>query len=121
MASLVEMAKEMVVARASTTPVTTEEMMNDLERFYTKLKKLEAGEVEAQIAKPEEEAQAEQSTLTIKEAFKKNEVRCMICGKGGFKTLARHLTTNRLWYEAPRVQKGVWDPRLAVFIGKELF
>jgi predicted transcriptional regulator len=27
----------------------------------------------------------------LKEAFKKNEVVCMICGKGGFKTLTRHL------------------------------
>jgi len=30
--------------------------------------------------------------LTIKQAFKKDEVVCMICGKGGFKTLTRHLS-----------------------------
>jgi predicted transcriptional regulator len=29
----------------------------------------------------------------VKEAFKKGEVLCMVCGKGGFKTLARHLGT----------------------------
>ncbi len=33
------------------------------------------------------------SSLSIKEAFKKNEVVCLVCGKGGFKTLARHLST----------------------------
>jgi predicted transcriptional regulator len=32
-------------------------------------------------------------TLTLKEAFRKNEIVCLICGKGGFKTLARHLST----------------------------
>jgi len=29
--------------------------------------------------------------LTAKQAFKANEVVCMICGKGGMKTLTRHL------------------------------
>lgn len=31
--------------------------------------------------------------MSVKEAFRKNEVVCMVCGKGGFKTLARHLST----------------------------
>lgn len=31
--------------------------------------------------------------MSVKEAFKKNEVVCMVCGKGGVKTLARHLST----------------------------
>ena len=34
---------------------------------------------------------ADATTLTIKQAFKTNEVLCMICGKGGMKTLTRHL------------------------------
>jgi predicted transcriptional regulator len=32
-----------------------------------------------------------QPALTVKEAFKKNEVICMVCGKGKMKTLTRHL------------------------------
>ena len=30
-------------------------------------------------------------TITIKQAFKKDEIICMICGRGGMKTLKRHL------------------------------
>lgn len=29
--------------------------------------------------------------LSVEEAFKDDEIRCLICGKGGMKTLARHL------------------------------
>lgn len=29
--------------------------------------------------------------VTVEEAFKEDEIICMICGKGGMKTLARHL------------------------------
>jgi predicted transcriptional regulator len=31
--------------------------------------------------------------LTIKQAFKKDEIVCMVCNKGGFKTLKKHLST----------------------------
>ena len=30
--------------------------------------------------------------LTVKQAFKKDEVICMVCGKGGMKALTRHLS-----------------------------
>jgi predicted transcriptional regulator len=50
------------------------------------LKALEVGK--EVVAVPVEE---EKPVLTVKQAFKLNEVICMVCGRGGFKTLARHL------------------------------
>ena len=86
MATLVEIAAELVASHAKNTPMTSDELIAEIGKVHTALKNLEAGQaVEgAEEAKP---------TLTLKEAFKKNEVVCLICGKGGFKTLARHLST----------------------------
>jgi len=86
MATLVEIAGQVVAAHAASSKLTTEELLLELGKVHAALKNLEAGHaVEGEIeAKP---------TLTVKEAFKKNEVVCMVCGKGGFKTLARHLST----------------------------
>ena len=86
MATLVEIAAQLVSSHASSTPMTSDELLAEIAKVHAALKSLEAGQtVEgAEEAKP---------SLSIKEAFKKNEVVCLICGKGGFKTLARHLST----------------------------
>ena len=86
MATLLEMAAEIVSAHASTSSLSSEELQRELQQVYATLKGLESGQTAEQIA---EEGKA--PTLTVKQAFKKNEVICMVCGKGGFKTLARHL------------------------------
>ncbi len=86
MATITEMAAEIVSSHAATSPMTTEELLQELQKVHAALKALESGEVPASSA-TEETIPA----LTVKEAFKKNEVICMVCGKGGFKTLARHL------------------------------
>ena len=95
MPSLTELATEMVITRAKTTPLTAEEMVADLSRFHSALKKLEAGEASEEPAESAgtEPALSTAPSITFKDAFKKNEVVCMVCGKGGFRTLARHLTT----------------------------
>ncbi len=86
MATLIELASEIVSAHASTAKLTTEELLAELEKVHAALKALEGGqEVAAPVAEEGKPA------LTVKEAFKKNEVVCMVCGKGGFKTLTRHL------------------------------
>lgn len=92
MATLLEMAKEIVAAHAQTTVLTTDELIQDLHRVYAALQQLESGtsSVEASVI-PVEEAALAGPNLTIKQAFRTNEVFCMICGKGGMKTLARHL------------------------------
>ncbi|HJV64922.1 MAG TPA: MucR family transcriptional regulator [Geomonas sp.] len=89
MATLVEMALEMVIARAKSTPLTAEDMLQELKKFHVELKKLDTGVV-AETEESQQETQLAAS-LTQKEAFKRNEVCCMICGKGGFKILTSHL------------------------------
>jgi len=86
MATLVEIAAQIVASHASSTPMTSDQLIFEIGKVHNALKNLEAGQgVEgAEEAKP---------ALTVKEAFKKGEVVCMVCGKGGFKTLARHLST----------------------------
>jgi len=86
MSTLVEIAGQLVAAHAATSNLSTDELLVELSKVHAALKALELGQaVEgAEEAKP---------AMTVKEAFKKNEVVCMVCGKGGFKTLARHLST----------------------------
>jgi predicted transcriptional regulator len=86
MATLVEIAGQIVAAHATSNKLTTDELILEINKVHAALINLEAGlAVDGNSeAKP---------TMTLKEAFKKNEVVCMICGKGGFQTLARHLST----------------------------
>ncbi len=89
MATLVELASQIVTAQATSTPMTTEEVVTALSTIHNRLKQLEAGTAVAQDTPEEQEAK-----ISVKEAFKKNEVICLECGKGGFKTLSRHLSTS---------------------------
>jgi predicted transcriptional regulator len=87
MATLVEIAGQLVAAHATSSKLTTEELILELSKVHAALQALESG----QAVEGGEEAKP---TITLKEAFKKNEIFCMVCGKGGFKTLARHLSTS---------------------------
>jgi predicted transcriptional regulator len=86
MATLVEIAGQLVASHAASSKLTTEELLLELAKVHAALVNLEAG----QSVEASEEAKP---ALTLKEAFRKNEVVCMVCGKGGFKTLTRHLST----------------------------
>ncbi|WP_129128237.1 MucR family transcriptional regulator [Geomonas oryzae] len=86
MATLVEIAAQLVASHASSTPMTSDELLAEIAKVHAALKNLEAGQ-------GVEGVEETKSSLSIKEAFKKNEVVCLVCGKGGFKTLARHLST----------------------------
>jgi predicted transcriptional regulator len=86
MATLVEIASQVVAAHAANNNLTIDELILEISKVHAALTNLEAGQ------SVEGEAEAK-PTLTLKEAFKKNEIVCMVCGKGGFKTLARHLST----------------------------
>jgi predicted transcriptional regulator len=86
MATLLELAAEIVSSHASVTSMSTEELLIEIQKVHAALKSLESG---AEVVV--EETEEAKPALTVKEAFKKNEVICMVCGKGGFKTLARHL------------------------------
>lgn len=85
--TLIEMAAEIVASHASTTSMSTDELIAELQKVHSALQSLEAGK---EVTLPGEEAK---TTVSLKDAFKKNEVVCLVCSKGGFKTLTRHLNT----------------------------
>jgi predicted transcriptional regulator len=86
MATLIEMASDIVSAHVSANQMSTEELLAEIQKVHAALKSLESGQTVDGVA-----SEAKPS-LTIKQAFKKDEVVCMICGKSGFKTLTRHLS-----------------------------
>ena len=88
MATIMEMAAEIIAAHASTTPMSKDELIAELTEVHTALSALEKGEMVAGI-----EAVEEVPTISKKKAFGKDKIFCMICGKG-FKTLSRHLKTS---------------------------
>ena len=106
MATIMEMAAEILKAHASTTPMTKDELLTELTEVHAALTNLEKGEV---IEAPEKEEEA--PVVSRKKAFGKDKIYCMICGKG-FKTLSRHLKTShdmtaneyRKQFDIPRSQ-----------------
>jgi len=87
MANIMEMAADIVAAHASTTPMSKEELISELNEVYSTLSALEKG-TSVDIDKVAKETPA----VSRKKAFGKEQIYCMICGKG-FKTLSRHLKT----------------------------
>jgi predicted transcriptional regulator len=88
MPNLIQLTAQIVSAHLSNQQMTSDEMLQELQKVHASLKALEAG---SPIA-IESSASTEAPKLTIKQAFKKDEVICMVCGKGGFKTIKRHLS-----------------------------
>ncbi|ALC15904.1 transcriptional regulator, MucR family [Desulfuromonas soudanensis] len=107
MATILEMAAEIVAAHASTTALSKEELVAELVEVHKALSALEKGE--ALGAESMEQAAA--PTMTRKKAFGKDKITCMICSKE-MKTLARHLKTAhdmkpgeyRKQFDIPRTQ-----------------
>jgi len=87
MANIMEMAADIIAAHASTTPMSKEELIAELNEVHSALAALEKGET----AEPAE-ATPEAPTISRKKAFGKDKIYCMVCGQG-FKTLSRHLKT----------------------------
>jgi predicted transcriptional regulator len=86
MATILELASDIVSSHASTTPMTSDELVLEIQKVHAALKKLEAAEgIIIEVEEPQKPA------MTVKEAFKKNEVICMVCNKGKMKTLTKHL------------------------------
>lgn len=108
MATLLEMAAEIVAAHASSTSLTKEELIAELSEIHKALAALEKGE--AVVAEAVEEVSGAPA-ISRKKAFGKDKVICMLCGKE-MKTLARHLKTShglkpgeyRKQFDIPRSQ-----------------
>ncbi|MBU1569227.1 MAG: MucR family transcriptional regulator [Proteobacteria bacterium] len=113
--NLLDLTAEIVGAHASVTEMTSDELLKEIKMVYATLEGLEKGEESVSIEMPAREPKklskktqepaepvaekAEEKpaipvapALTIEEAFKPDQVACMICGKTGMTTLKRHLT-----------------------------
>jgi predicted transcriptional regulator len=109
MATLLEMAAEIVAAHASTTPMSKDELIAEISDLHQALTAIEKGET-PDLA-PTQEETATTPVVSRKKAFGKDKVICMICGKA-MKTLARHLKTAhdmkpseyRKMFDIPRTQ-----------------
>ena len=106
MATILEMAADIVAAHASTTNMTKEELVSELSDVYNALNSLDKDGSVTEAATEEQGP-----VVTRKKAFGKDKIFCMICGKG-MKTLSRHLKTShdmtaseyRKQFDIPRSQ-----------------
>jgi predicted transcriptional regulator len=82
----VELAATIVSSHASVNAMTTEELLQEIQQVYAALQQLETAG-----ATPEAAEEKKPPIMSLRKAFQADQVYCMICGKGGMKTLARHL------------------------------
>ncbi len=90
MANVLEMAAEIVAAHASSTTMSKEDILAEIQEVYAILSSLEKGE---EVATTEEVQEDNSPAVSKRKAFGKNQIFCMICGKG-FTTLKRHLAAS---------------------------
>lgn len=86
-ATLVELTAGIVSSHAAGTEMSSDDLIQEINRVFTTLKKLET---EGAMA-AEGVAASGAPAMSIKKAFQNDQVCCLICGKTGFKTLTRHL------------------------------
>lgn len=88
MSTILEMAKDIVIAHAKTTPMTKDELLKEIKEVYASLSALEKGDddIEVEIVQAEEV----KPLMSAKKSIGKNSITCLICGKS-MKTLSRHL------------------------------
>ncbi len=84
--TLLELTASIVSSHASMSEMTSEELLQEIEKVYSSLQKLEGVSAESPAA-----AEAKAPAISLKKAFQADQVVCMACGKGGMKTLTRHL------------------------------
>ncbi|MEA5115654.1 MAG: MucR family transcriptional regulator [Geobacteraceae bacterium] len=86
MATLLELAVSIVESHTSSTLMTIDQVVKEIQKVYGALRSIEVGENAA--VTPVEEIKP---AINPSDSIKKNEVICLVCGKGGMKTLGRHL------------------------------
>ena len=88
MATLLEMAKDIVIAHATTTPMSKDELLKEIQEVYAALSALDKGlDVVAETVVVAEEVKP---AISAKKSIGKNAITCIICGES-MKTLSRHL------------------------------
>ena len=84
--SLLELTANIVSSHASVSEMSGEDLLLELQKVHVALQKLEG-----EFGEGLERSEAKGPAMTVKKAFQPDQISCMICGKGGMKTLARHL------------------------------
>jgi len=92
MKTLIELVSEIVSSHASNTTMTTDQIVIEIQTIHAALKNLENPLLNTDNSEVMTE-QPKESSITVRQAFRKDEVICMVCQKGGFKTLKKHLST----------------------------
>ncbi|MCE1226899.1 MAG: MucR family transcriptional regulator [Geobacteraceae bacterium] len=84
---LVELTANIVSSHAATVEMSSDELLQEIQKVYATLKNLDSD------GATEEETVAKEAAPAIspKKSIQKDQIICLICGKGGFKTLSRHL------------------------------
>jgi len=96
-----ELTADIVIAHVNKNELSSDDLLAELRAVYATLQGLQSGEIEVSDQEPEKrgrKAKEKPDTLlapamALEEAFKPDQVACMICGKKGLTTLKRHLTT----------------------------
>ena len=84
---LVELTANIVSSHAASVELTSEELLLEIQKVYTALKNLESDSG----SEAEEVVKETTPVINPKKSIQKDQIICLICGKGGFKTLSRHL------------------------------
>lgn len=111
--NLLDLTADIVIAHASVTEMSSDDLIREINRVYATLDAIAKGGKAAilegsgkeslkkarRTKEPAEEmaeakpAVAPVPVMTIEEAFKPDQVACMICGKTGMVTMKRHLAS----------------------------
>lgn len=107
--NVLDLTADIVCAHASVTEMSPDELLSELKAVYATLEALDRGEPSTTIdiaagkrgrkaqtpgemaEELEKSAVPPAPAMTFEEAFKPDQVACMICGKKGMKTLKRHI------------------------------
>jgi predicted transcriptional regulator len=84
--SLVELTASIVSSHAVGSEMSSDDLIQEINRVFATLKKLDTEGVAAEVADT-----SGAPAMTLKKAFQNDQVGCLVCGKSGFKTLTRHL------------------------------
>jgi predicted transcriptional regulator len=86
--TLLELTANIVSSHASVTEMSGEDLLQELQKVHIALQQLDIETGGEGVEKPVE---AKGPAISLKKAFQPDQVSCMLCGKSGMKTLARHL------------------------------
>ena len=110
--SILEMAKDLVMAQIQTGGLSPEEMQKELQRTYANLADLKAkedlGESSVELGgETDLDGDGTQANVSWKKSIKKYTIECLICG-AAFKQLSvRHLKEHGMDARAYRVRFGI--------------